>query len=475
MLISKNNISHLIVSALFLLQACAPTIPMLKTKAQAMPKSFPDELTTDENSADVVWKEFYQDQQLNGLIDLALKNNQELSILEQEINIANNEIMSRQGEYLPKFNAGVGGGIEKAERFSTEDANSATKFGHLGVTTSWEVDIWKKLRNATKSAYYNYLGSIETRKYLVTNVVAEVANSYYELMALDNQHTIVDSYVSVLTQIKDMVLLQQSAGRVTSLPVKRFEAEVLKNKARQYQIKQRITVAQNKLNLLLGRYPQNISRDSKHFIEIAFTKIRSSVPTKLLDNRPDIKRASLELMAAKLNVKVAKARFYPSLSIDGSYGWEQFNSKHFDGTPTSIFYGIAANLTAPILNRKGIEADYRSANNKQVQAVYNYEKTMIQAYGEVVNQLSMIKNYNTVYEMKSNQVKALNESIEISNTLFRAARVDYIESLMTQRDSLEAQIELVDVKRDQLSSYVNLYKALGGGWKGLEEKSVSNY
>jgi multidrug efflux system outer membrane protein len=87
----------------------------------------------------------------------------------------------------------------------------------------------------------------------------------------------------------------------------------------------------------------------------------------------------------------------------------------------------------------------------------------------------MIKNYNTVYEMKSNQVKALNESIEISNTLFRAARVDYIESLMTQRDSLEAQIELVDVKRDQLSSYVNLYKALGGGWKGLEEKSVSNY
>ncbi|WPU63569.1 TolC family protein [Peredibacter starrii] len=477
MLTKLKSASHILLCGLFLLEACAPTVPMLKKKANPLPSAFPtsESASTEGNSAEINWNEFFKDKQLDSLIELALKNNQELGILEQEISIANNEIMARQGEYLPKFNAGVDGGIEKTERFSTEDANSKTKFGRAGIAMSWEVDIWKKLRNATKSAYFSYLGSIEGKRYVTTNLIAEVANTYYELMALDNQLEIVKSYVKVLAQIRDMVDLQQKAGRVTTLPVKRFDAEVLKNKARQVELEQDLIITQNKMNLLLGRYPQDISRDSKDFFNITFSKISTSVPTKLLDNRPDIRRASYELEAAKLNVDVAKARFYPSLSIDGSYGYEQFNSKHFDGTPTSIFYGLAASLTAPILNRKAIKADYISANNKQVQAVYEFEKTLVQAYTEVVNQMNMIKNYDSVYNLKSSQVKALNESIEISNVLFKAARVDYIESLMTQRDSLEAQVELVDIKRKQLTAYVSLYKALGGGWKGTSENYKSVY
>ena len=471
-MLTKNKTLPAVLGTLLMLQACAPTVPMLKTKAIPMPGSFPESSDASEtSSAEMIWKQFYQDKNLNFMIDTALKNNQELNILEQEINIANNEIMARQGEYLPKFNAGVDGGIEKTERFSTEDANSATKFSRAGVSMSWEVDIWKKLRNATKSAYYDYLAKIEGRRFVVTNIVAEVSNTYYELMALDNQLDIVKHYVRVMTQITEMTSLQQKAGRLTTLPVKRFEAEVLKNKARQVEIEQQIVISQNNLNRLLGLYPKNIARESKGFAEVNFSTIKSSVPTKLLENRPDIRQASFEMKAAKLNIKVAKARFYPSLSIDGSYGYEQFNSKHFDGTLGSVFYGAVANLTAPILNRQAIKADYLSANNKQVQAIYHYEQTMIQAYTEVVNQLSMIKNYNSVYQLKTEQVKALNDSIEISNILFKAARVDYIEALMTQRDSLEAQMELIDVKKQQLSAYVNLYKALGGGWKEGERRT----
>lgn len=477
MLTKIKSGTQILVCGLFLLQACAPTVHMLKKEATPLPGAFPtsDSTSTDGSSAEINWNDYFKDKQLESLIDLALKNNQELGILEQEISIANNEIMARQGEYLPKVSAGVDAGIEKTERFSSEDANAKTKFGRAGVAMAWEVDIWKKLRNATKSAYFSYLSSIEGKRYITTNLIAEVANTYYELMALDNQLEIVKSYVKVLTQIRDMVDLQQQAGRVTTLPLKRFEAEVLKNKARQVELEQDLIVTQNKMNLLLGRYPQEISRDSKEFFQIAFSKISTSVPTKLLDNRPDIRQASYQLEASKLNVDVAKARFYPSLSIDGSYGYEQFNSKHFDGTPTSIFYGLAAGLTVPLLNRKAIEADYISANNKQVQAVYQFERTLVQAYTEVVNQMNMIKNYDSVYTLKTSQVKALNESIEISNVLFKAARVDYIESLMTQRDSLEAQVELVDIKRKQLTAYVNLYKALGGGWKGTKENYKSVY
>ena len=152
---------------------------MLKKKALPLPASFSDEKSSGESTAGIIWKQFYHDPKLNILIETALKNNQELNILEQEINIANNEIMARQGEYLPKFNAEDGGGVEKIERFSTENANNPTKFSHLGITTTWEIDIWKKLRNSTKAAYFNYLASIEGKRYLVTNLVAEVANTYY--------------------------------------------------------------------------------------------------------------------------------------------------------------------------------------------------------------------------------------------------------------------------------------------------------
>ena len=480
--INKSRaILTLALGGVMLFQSCAPTLPARKTNMR-LPKDFPVASmignAADGSEAEITWQKFFHDPQLADLINIALKNNQELAILEQEINIANNEVMSRQGEYLPKFNVFGSGGVEKVERFSSEDANSPTRFSRGGVNMSWELDIWKKLRNASKAAYFEYLASIEGKRYIVTNLVAEIASTYFELIALDNQQEIVQSYIELLTQIKGMVDLQQKAARITSLPVKRFEAEVLKNKSRKFEIQQQIAVTSNKLNQLLGRFPQDIPRNSKEFMTYVFAGITTSVPTKLLDNRPDVRRSILEMEARKLNVDVARARFYPSLSIDGEAGYENFNSKHFKGgiDPSAGFYGIAANITAPILNRKAIKADYFSADNRQVQAIYDYEKTLIKAYGEVANQLVLLKNYNSILNLKEKQVKALSEAIEISNTLFRAARVDYVEALFTQRDALEAQIDLIDIKKDQLTTSVNLYKALGGGWKGVEEKRPeSNY
>ncbi len=464
MLTNKKSIP-LVLSFLFLFEACAPTLPMTKKNTMNLPSSFSEEGSAKDNTANLTWQEFFKDPALNAMIGTALKNNQELRLMEQEIYIANNEIMARQGEYLPKVSFKAGGGIEKTERFSTEDANGATSFGKLGLATSWELDIWKKLRNATQSAYLEYLASIEGRRFAVTNLVAEIANTYFELMALDNQLDLVNSYVKILTQIREMVNLQKNAAKATSLAVKRFEAEVFKNESRQTALQQQIVITKNKLNVLMGRFPQEIPRNSKNFSSYNFAQVKSAIPSELLENRPDLRQAILEMKAADLNVKVAKARFYPSLSLDGEIGYEHFNSKHFENPTTSLFYGIAAGLTAPILNRKAIKADYFTANNKQIKAIYSYELALVKSYTEVTNQLAAIKNLNQVYDLKQKQVLAMNESIEISNILFKAARVDYIESLFTQRDALEAQMELIEVKQQQLSASVNLYKALGGGWK----------
>jgi outer membrane protein TolC len=230
-------------------------------------------------------------------------------------------------------------------------------------------------------------------------------------------------------------------------------------------LQQQIIVTENMLNRLLGRFPQPIIRDKAMLVAPFAQNTKISVPAKLLDNRPDVKQAALKLKAAKLDVKSARARFYPALSIDAGVGYESFRTKHFFNTPESLFYNAAANLTAPILNRMAIKADYFSANNKQIQSIYHYELAIIDAYAEVANQLATIDNLKTINELKSKQVDALTESVDISNMLFRAARIDYLESLLTQRDSLKAQIELVEVQKQQLIAYVNLYKALGGGWR----------
>jgi multidrug efflux system outer membrane protein len=467
----KIRVKFLILSALLFVCSCVPSLPRRDHKSLELPQEFSDWKNSPEteNLANRAWTEFFQDSHLVALIDTAVKNNQELAMLEQEINVANNEIMARHGEYLPKVSGKANGGIEKTERFSTPDANFPTRFTHGGLVMSWEVDIWKKLRNATKAAYLRYLSGIEGRRYVVTNLIAEIADTYYELISLDNQLQFIEDYIQVLSKVRDMVVLQRQAGRATSLGVKRFEGEVAKNMARRYELKQRIAVTENRMNLLLGRFPQPIERESKNYLQITFSEIQMSVPVKLLENRPDIKQASLSLEARKLDVDVARARFYPSLTIDGSVGYEAFNSDHFAGTPVSLAYGLAAGLTAPLLNRKAIQAGYLSADNLQIQAVYNYEFTLVKAFTEVSNQIIKMKNLSSKFEMKEKQVEALKESVKISNVLFRAARVDYIDVLLTQRDFLEAQIDLLEVKQTQLEAAIGLYKAIGGGWRGQHE------
>ena len=457
------------------LTSCTPTLPIIKEDTLPIPDQFPESDPNTLSTATKGFKDFFSDPFLVSLIDTGLKNNQELHILEQEIFIANNEVFAREGEYLPKVGMGASYSFDKPGKYTSEGVSDAAnqvpghlQVGNVGLVTTWEIDIWSKLRNASKAAYYNYLSSIEGRKFIVTQLVSEVAKVYFELLALDNQLNLINSYVEVLKKIKVMMAYMQTAGRTTSLAVKRFEAEVLKNQSRQIQLQQQIIITQNKVNTLVGRYPQSLERDAKQFYKLALSRVDTGIPTSLLDNRPDVKSASFELEATKLSVQSAKAQFYPSLSMDAGVGFESFNSKHFLKTPDSLFYGLVGKLTAPLLNRQAIKAAYFSANNKQIQAVYRYEQTLVKAFTEVVNQLNMLKNLSQVYDLKSKQVTALNESITISNMLFQAARVDYIESLLTQRDALEAQIELIDIRNQQLSAYVNLYKSLGGGWRDVE-------
>ena len=229
-------------------------------------------------------------------------------------------------------------------------------------------------------------------------------------------------------------------------------------------IQQEIVEAENKINFLVGRFPQHVQRSAVEIIDLVPTNIQEGVPVQLLDNRPDIRRAENLLEASKLDIKIAKADFYPKLEIGAQLGVNAFNPSYIV-RPQSIIYNVIGDLMAPLINRKAIKAKYYSANSKQVQAMYEYEQTLLKAYIEVANQLAKIDNLGKSYDLKEKQVDALSESIIISGDLFLSARADYMEVLMTQRDVLEAKFELVDTKKEQMIAMISAYRALGGGWK----------
>ncbi len=464
----------------FVFTACSlPSSLVHRSERNSTPAAYNNNASQDTtNTANLKWKEYFTDPNLTALIDTALRNNQEYNIILQEIYISQNEVRARKGQYLPFVNIEADAGFDKVGRYTrngaverTDEIQPGKEFPEplpnymIGAVASWELDIWKKLRNSKKAAVFNYLASIEGKNFMVTNLIAEIATSYYELMALDNQLEILKRNIEIQTNALEIVKLEKQAAKVTELAVRRFEAEVLKNQSRLFYIQQSIIETENRINFLVGRFPQPVTRNSAGFTQMVPASINAGIPSQLLANRPDIRQAENRLAAAKLDVKSARAYFYPSLNIMAGIGYQAFNPSFLVTTPESMIYSLGGQLMAPLVNRNAIKANYYSATSRQIQSIYDYERTILNAYIEVANQLSNINNLQRSYDLRTKQVQALTESIDISTRLFKSARADYMEVLLTQRDALESKFELIDTKMQQMHAMVNIYQQLGGGWK----------
>lgn len=460
-----------------LMVGCNAPKNALRQADQSLPDDFRNVGVADSaNTANVNWQTYFDDPNLSQLIDSALQNNQELNILLQEVEVSKNEVLEKRGEYQPSVNVGLGAGAEKPGRFTRAGAvehsleiEPGKEFPEplgdlqIGAVASWEIDIWRKLRNAKDAAQLRYLAATEGRNFAVTNLIAEIASSYYELMALDNLLIIVENNVGIQTEALAKVKLQKINAHATQLAVNRFEAQLLNTKNLQYAIKQQIVDTENRLNFLIGRYPTEIRRDPQVFMGLTLDSIQSGLPIQVLQNRPDIRQAEYLLAASNLDVSVAKADFYPRLDLTAGVGFQAFNPS-FLINPESLVYNFAGDLMAPLINKKAIKARYNMASAMQVQAVYQYEQTVLNAYTDVLSQLNKLSNYSSSLDTKAKEVAILTESVRIANSLYRNARADYVEVLLTQEEVLDAKMELVETKLSQLQAKVNIYRALGGGW-----------
>ena len=478
MIKTQTKYLFIIVSMVSIGACKAPSIlavPELKT----IPKDYT--VTTNIDSASIVnikWNQFFTDKQLISLIDTALKNNLDVLTTLQEIEIAKNKIKFANGKFLPSITVGTSLSVEKVGRYTSQGAGDASTDiipGNgvpdllpnlsFGFQASWEADIWGKLKSTQKATALRYLSSEEGKKLVITNLIAEISNSYYELVAQKNQLEVVKKAIALQQKQLEIVKVQLETGVVTSLAVKQFEAQLYNTQNTEYNILQNIVETENKINLLLGRYPQKINVDLNASSQKLPFLIESGIPSQLLNNRPDIKQAELELQASNFDVKAARAEFYPSFNMGATLGFSAFKPSYLLRTPESMMYSLVNEITGPVVNKSAIKAAFNTANALQIEALYTYQKTIINGYMDVSNQLSNFQNLDKAYELKNNETSTLKEAVEISTDLFKYGKATYLEVLTAQKDALAAQLELIDFKKQQLQSLANVYKALGGGWQ----------
>jgi multidrug efflux system outer membrane protein len=443
------------------------------------PESFNGAASSD-TSAQLLVKEFYDDPKLLCLIDQALSpvGNRELKVLDEEVQIASNEVLEQSGRYLPFATLGALAGLQRFSRYTEEGAGIyddsylpgkyfTNPFGNYlgGLNLTWQIDIYRQLRNARDAAAQRYAAAIGRRNFFITRLVADIAENYYGLVALDKRLENLDLTIALQQQSLGVARSQFLFARVTELPVQRFQAEVRKNQSEKLIVYQDIIQVENRINFLVNRFPQPVERMTAEFYEFFDMNIHDlsvGVPSQLLLNRPDIRQAERELEAAGLDVKVARVNFFPQLVINGNVALESFVMSHLF-EPQAVVGGIAGGLVGPFVNFRAIRAQYLSANARQLQAMYNYQRVILEAFTQVINRMTMVENYRKSIEIKKQQLEALIASVEIAMKLFQNARADYVDVLFAQRDMMDARKDLITTKREQLSAIANAYQALGGG------------
>lgn len=444
-------------------------------------KPLPEFYTASKDTINVAatkWDVFYKDAYLKQLIETTLANNYDLLAAMQKIEIARNTVRFNKGAQLPSLNAGIGAAQRKFGLYTMDGAGNATTDmlpgqrvpEHLpdylvGFNASWEVDVWGKLRSKKKAALARYSSSIEAKNAIQTALIAEVAATYFELLALDNELDIIRETILLQQAALAIIKIKKQAAVLNELAVKQFEGQVSNSKALEFEILQKITVAENKLNFLSGQFSKTVLRDKTKFNTLDSQLVSVGIPSQLLKNRPDIRQAELELFASKCDVKSAKAAFYPSFTITGSVGYQAFKTALLFQAPESFAYSILGGLSAPLLNRNAIKAQFNTAKANQTEALLNYQRIILSGYFEVANELSNLNNLKQFYELKEKEVATYTQSTAIANDLFKSGRASYLEVLMSQRTALESKIELITTRKLQHQSAIHLYKALGGGWQ----------
>ena len=415
--------------------------------------------------ANIPWKEYFTDSNLQSLISEGINKNINLQIAITRIKQSEASLSMARGAFFPTV--GVGAQINHT-RYSS-GANGTDVLGYytnqntLGFSASWEVDLWGKLSSQSKAKYASYLSSYEYKNLVQTSLIANIAKAYYSLLALDEQLRITKETVRLLQKSAETMLALKESGQQNAAAVEQSNALLYSTQLSIPQLENQIRQQENAISFLLGRKPGIIERTAIDRQNVS-ANLAYGVPLQLLAKRPDVKQAELSFRAAYALTNVAKANFYPSLTISSaSFG---LSSGYFSDffKPENIAANIIAGIAQPIFYKKQLRGNLKIAQAQQEEALLNFQSTVLAAGQEVSDILYSYQTSLNKNENRGKQIKSLTNAVDYTHDLLIAGESNYTEVLSAQQSLLSAQLSRVADKLEQLTYCVSLYKALGGGY-----------
>jgi NodT family efflux transporter outer membrane factor (OMF) lipoprotein len=475
-----KNIQFAAILVVSMITGCKVMTPAPLPAVKRLPERY-DEKHGPPDSAKLIFKNIFSDTCLYNFIANALQHNTDVNISLQRIHMAYARLAERKGAFLPAVNGVV---TAAADRYGDYTMNGVGNFDtnlspniskdqkipvspttdlFVGLSSTWEIDLWGKLRHLKKAAQADVWATEKGKQLIITSLVATLAQGYYNLLGLDTELKTVQKNIALQQQALEIVQAQKVGGRANELAVQQFRAQLLNTRGIEYRILQERIQVENELNALAGNYPQPIIRDTA-LPESVTVAIETGLPASLLSIRPDIQQAEYELQMTKENVQAARAAFLPSLSLSPYVAFNAFTPALLFNAG-SIAYGVAGGLTAPLFQQRRIKAQFIMANAASKEAVFNYQQKLLNAYSEVVTHMHAVDNSKKAYALKMQEVQELQKAVSSARELYLTGYATYLEVITAQKNVLEAEMQLAAQKKDVYISLIRLYRSLGGGWQ----------
>jgi NodT family efflux transporter outer membrane factor (OMF) lipoprotein len=420
------------------------------------------------NIANLPTSALFTDPQLQSLIREGIENNLDLKAAIERMNSAAANLRLSKDAFLPSLNLDVSATDNKQSRAalnlpSTISIPLETQLYRAQLSTAWEIDVWGKLGSAKRSALASYLQTEAAKRAVQTQLVSSIANNYYTLLALDLQLKITQQTLASRIKNVEAIKALKEAGIVNGAAVVQSEANRYAAEVSIPDLKRSIRETENALNVLLGKSAGPVNRTSFE-AQQDYKDLQVGLSSLLLKNRPDVQQAEFAFRTAFENTNVAKTYFYPQLTLTANGGLSSLTLENFFNN--SIFYSIVGGLTQPIFNKGQNRARLATAKAAQQESFYNFQKTMLTAGSEVSNALYAYQAAVEKESSRANQIVSLEKAVDYTKELLKySSATNYTDVLTSEQSLLTAQLNAVNDKLQKLQAIVNLYRALGGGWR----------
>ena len=420
------------------------------------PASETDTLASDTaNMGNLPWRELFRDPQLQALIEQGLEKNVDMQTAILRVEEAKVMLTSAKLSYLPSINLAPQGTI------TTMDHSPNAKAYSLPLSASWEIDLFGKVLNAKRGAKAALMQSEAYEQAVRSQLVANIANTYYTLLMLDKQVSITEETCGIWKENVRTMEAMKEAGMTTEAAVVQSKATYHQVEASLADLRRQVRETENALSVILAQAPQRIERSTLEE-QVMPDNLEAGIPLQLLANRPDVKMAEMTLASAYYTTNQARSAFYPSLSIGGTVGWTNGSGMSV-ANPGQLLLQALGSLAQPIFNQGKLIANLKVSKKEEEIAKMNYQQAILNAGQEVSNALFLYETASKKIEQDQAQVQELNKAVEYTQSLFQSGQSTYLEILTAQQTLLSAQLSEVSDTFQRMQAVINLYEALGGG------------